>query len=117
LEWQDDDKVTHQWAMPLALLQGDSADVRRELVRLGLSISPSKTARDLLASYLQVVPVESRARCVEKLGWHRDVYVTATTSIGQGSEKVVFQNSSNIEPALTISGSVAQWQDSIGRLS
>ena len=64
LEWQDDDKVTHQWAMPLALLQGDSADVRRELVRLGLSISPSKTARDLLASYLQVVPVESRARCV-----------------------------------------------------
>src|SRR3989338_3191610 len=46
LEWQDDDGITHQWAMPLALLQGDASDVRRELARLGLTISPSKTARD-----------------------------------------------------------------------
>ncbi|USQ14918.1 DUF927 domain-containing protein [Legionella lytica] len=92
LEWQDDDKVTHQWAMPLALLQGDSIDVRRELARLGLSISPSKSARDLLASYLQIVAVENRARCVDRLGWHQDVYVTASMSIGQSSEKVVFQN-------------------------
>src|SRR3989338_247803 len=36
LEWQDDDGITHQWAMPLALLQGDASDVRRELARLGL---------------------------------------------------------------------------------
>ncbi|HCE5644852.1 TPA: DUF927 domain-containing protein, partial [Legionella pneumophila] len=45
LEWLDDDGIKHQWAMPLALLQGDSSDVRRELARLGLAISPSKTAR------------------------------------------------------------------------
>ncbi|AMV13834.1 DUF927 domain-containing protein [Legionella pneumophila serogroup 1] len=117
LEWQDDDKVTHQWAMPLALLQGDSIDVRRELARLGLSISPSKSARDLLASYLQIVAVEDRARCVDKLGWHQDVYVTASMSIGQSSEKVVFQNTNSIEPALTISGTVEQWRDTIGRLA
>ncbi|CEG59369.1 DUF927 domain-containing protein [Legionella fallonii] len=117
LEWQDDDKVTHQWAMPLALLQGDSIDVRRELVRLGLSISPSKSARDLLASYLQVVAVEDRARCVDKLGWHQDVYVTASMSIGQSTEKVVFQNTNSIEPALTVSGTVSQWRDTIGRLA
>jgi putative DNA primase/helicase len=90
LEWQDDDRVMHQWAMPLALLQGDSSDIRRELARLGLTISPSKTARDL-ASYLQIVPIEARARCVDKLGWHGDVYVTSTESIGQSSELVVFQ--------------------------
>ena len=69
LEWQDDDGVKHQWAMPLALLQGDASEVRRELSRLGLAISPGKTAHDLLTSYLQVFPVEVRARCVEKLGW------------------------------------------------
>lgn len=77
LEWVDDDGVKHQWAMPLALLQGDSSDVRRELARLGLTISPSKSARDLLASYIQVFPVEERARCVDKLGWYKDVFVTA----------------------------------------
>ena len=36
LEWIDDDGIKHQWAMPLALLQGDSTDMRRELASLGL---------------------------------------------------------------------------------
>lgn len=50
--------------MPLALLQEDSSDIRRELARLGLTISPSKTLRELLASYLQVVPIEARSKIV-----------------------------------------------------
>ncbi len=29
LEWRDDDGIIHQWAMPLALLQGDASEVRR----------------------------------------------------------------------------------------
>lgn len=85
LEWQDEDGITHQWAMPLALLQGDASDVRRELAKLGLSISPNRTARDLLASYLQVFPVEARARCVDKLSWHGDVFVTGLQTCAKPS--------------------------------
>ena len=29
LEWQDADKVRHQWSMPLELLQGDGIELRR----------------------------------------------------------------------------------------
>ncbi len=117
LQWQDDDGVTHQWVMPQALLQGDASEVRRELARLGLNISPSKTARDLVAAYLQVMPVETRARCVDKLGWHDGIYVTASESIGETHEKVVFQNTNSIEPALSVSGTVEQWRDTVGRLA
>jgi uncharacterized protein (DUF927 family) len=117
LEWQDDDGITHQWAMPLALLQGDASDVRRELARLGLAISPNKTARDLLTSYLQLFPIEARARCVDRLGWHGEVFVTSSQSIGQSTEKIVFQNTNAIEPALSSSGTVEEWRDSIGRLA
>ncbi len=117
LEWQDDDCITHQWAMPLSLLQGDSSDVRRELARLGLSISPNRAARDLITSYLQVFPVEARARCVDKLGWHGDIFVTAGQCIGQTTEKIVFQNTNSIEPALSSKGSVEEWRDSVGRLA
>ncbi|QDP72140.1 DUF927 domain-containing protein [Legionella israelensis] len=117
LEWQDDDGITHQWAMPLSLLQGDSSDVRRELARLGLSISPNRAARDLLTSYLQVFPVEARARCVDRLGWYEDIFVTAGQCIGQSTEKIVFQNTNAIEPALSSKGSVEEWRDSIGRLA
>lgn len=117
LEWQDDDGITHQWAMPLSLLQGDCSDIRRELARLGLNISPNRAARDLLASYLQVFLVEDRARCVDKLGWHGDVFVTASQCIGQSTEKIVFQNSNAIEPASSTKGTVDEWRDSIGNLA
>ena len=117
LEWQDDDEITHQWPMPLALLQGDASNVRRELARLGLNISPNSAARDLLASYLQVFPVDARARCVDKFSWHGDVFVTVSQYIGQSTEKIVFQNTNAIEPAVSIKGSVEEWRDSICRLA
>ena len=117
LEWRDDDKVRHQWAMPLELLQGDGSDVRRELARLGLSIAPSKAARDLLASFLQVWPVQARARCVERLGWHGAVYVTPAESIGQDDEIVVFQNAHALEPAFAVSGTAEEWRDSVAALA
>lgn len=117
LEWQDDDRVTHRWAMPLDLLQGDGADMRRELASMGLTIAPTKAARDMLASYVQVWKVEDRARCVERLGWHGGVYVTAHESIGENGELVVFQNAHAVEPALSQAGAVDDWRQSVGALA
>lgn len=62
-------------------------------------------------------PVEARARCVERLGWCGDVYVTPAESIGQGKEFTVFQNAHAIEPAFATAGTVDEWRDSIGRLA
>lgn len=117
LEWRDDDRVRHQWAMPLELLQSDGTDMRRELARMGLSIAPGKAQRDLLASYVQVWPVEHRARCVERLGWYGSVYVTPAESIGQDDEIVVFQNAHAIDPALSSAGTLDEWRGSVARLS
>ncbi|PQO87272.1 hypothetical protein C5614_31210 [Massilia phosphatilytica] len=117
LEWLDDDCVRHHWAMPLELLQSDGTDMRRELARMGLSIAPGKAQRDLLASYVQVWPVENRARCVERLGWHGGVYVTPSESIGQEDEIVVFQNAHAIDPALSTAGTLEEWRASVARLA
>ncbi|QOY96575.1 DUF927 domain-containing protein [Massilia sp. UMI-21] len=115
LEWHDDDRVRHQWAMPLELLQSDGTDMRRELARMGLSIAPGKAQRDLLASYVQVWPVENRARCVERLGWHGSVYVTPSESIGQQDEIVVFQNAHAIDPALSSAGTLDDWRATVAQ--
>jgi uncharacterized protein (DUF927 family) len=117
IEWRDDDGVRHQWAMPMELLQGDGADLRRELARCGLQIAPNKAERDLLLTYLQVRPVEARARSVERLGWSGGTYVTPSEAIGQGDEIVVFQNPHAIEPALAIAGSAEEWRDTVGALA
>lgn len=117
LEWTDDDGVPHRWAMPMELLQGDGGDVRRELARQGLSIAPAGRTRDLLASYLQIWPTDARARCVDRLGWHGDAYLTPSETIGNDSELVVFQNAHALEPALSVSGTTADWRNSVARLA
>lgn len=117
LEWLDDDRVAHQWAMPLELLEGDGGDMRRELARLGVHIATSKAARDLLAAYIKVWPVQHRARCVDRLGWHGDVFITPSGVIGASDESVVFQNAHAIEPAMCVSGTADAWRDSVAALA
>ncbi|MGA4104370.1 DUF927 domain-containing protein [Ralstonia nicotianae] len=117
LRWSDDDGVWHYWAMPLDLLQGDGADMRKELSRLGLAISPNKAARDLLSAYIQVWSVDDRARCVDRLGWYGPVYVTADETIGESCELVVFQNAHALQPALSQAGTVDEWVEAIGLLA
>lgn len=117
LEWQDDDGIKHQWAMPLELLEGDGSDVRRELAQQGLHIASAQTARHLLAAYIKTWQVEGRARCVDRLGWLGDVYVTPLGSIGHTSELVVFQNGHAIEPAYSESGTADEWCDCVAALA
>jgi putative DNA primase/helicase len=117
LAWNDDDGKEHQWAMPLELLEGDGSEVRRELARLGLHISPNQTERNLLQAYIKVWPVEIRARCVERLGWHGNVFVMPSESIGTATELIVFQNAHAIEHAYSESGSVEAWRESVASIA
>ncbi len=117
LEWRDDDGARHQWAMPLELLEGDGADVRRELASRGLHVSPTKAARELLAAYLKVWPVEDRARCVAALGWHGSAYALPDSALGADGERVVFQNAHAIEPAFAQRGTAEGWRDSVAALA
>lgn len=117
LEWCDDDGKVHRWPMPLELLEGDGTDVRRELARLGLQISSNQTERGLLAAYIKVVPVEARARCVERLGWDDGVFVLPAGAVGESGELRVFQNSHAVEPAYSVAGTVADWRNSVAALA
>ncbi|MFZ3193497.1 MAG: DUF927 domain-containing protein [Moraxellaceae bacterium] len=117
LEWRDPDNRLHQWAMPLELLQGDGADVRRELASRGMQIYPSRRSRELFTSYLQSYPTEQRALCVNKLGWHGGVYVMPDRASGQSDQLTVFQNPHGLEPAFSQLGTLQQWRDHVAVLA
>jgi uncharacterized protein (DUF927 family) len=117
LHWHDADKVPHSWTMPAALLEGDSAEFRRELAHQGLSIGAGRRVCELLENYIKTTPVKARVRCVERLGWHGGVYVTPNEVMGQSGDTVVFQNASGADPALSTAGTVEQWRDSVARLA
>ncbi len=114
LEWFDDDDVRHQWAMPLELLEGDGTDVRRELARLGLHIATGRSARDLLAAYIKVWPLDQRSRCVDRLGWHGAVYTLPSQTIGDAGELVVFERDQ--KPHLQL-WARPKWRDSVAALA
>ncbi len=117
LAWPDRDGKLHEWAMPMELLQGDGSEVRAYLAAGGAEISTAGRARNLFNSYLQLWPVQARARCTQRPGWHNGVYVMPDQVIGDDSEKVVFQNISPVEPAFSVSGSVEAWRDNVACLA
>ena len=97
LQWMDDDGNEHQWAMPLAKLEGDGQEVRQQLASGGVHIGQQRQIREHLALYIKTWPVEDRATCVDSLGWHAGVYVTAAESVGEADERILFQRSRGLE--------------------
>ncbi len=117
LEWNDNDGITHQWAMPISMLNIDGAQVRSVLMSKGLSVAASKPYRELLSIALQVWPQEKRAVCVPRIGWYKGVYVLPTYCIGETKEQIVYQSESTLEPAFSIKGTPEEWCNHVARLA
>ncbi|WP_250528621.1 DUF927 domain-containing protein [Caballeronia sp. ATUFL_F1_KS4A] len=92
LEWKDADDHPHVWAMPMEMLRSDGADMRGELARLGLDISPSFRARNKLTEYVTTAKPRARCRCVTRTGWHNGAFVFPDRTIGESAERVIFQS-------------------------
>lgn len=114
LKWHDADNKLHQWAMPLALLQGDAREYRRELANQGLLITTNQKHRVYLDAYIQDYPAYQRALCVSKLGWYGERYVLPDTTLGgDNNELIVYQSSHAINSTLAQKGSLDDWRDKL----
>lgn len=116
LQWHDDERRLHQWAMPMNLLKGDGSDIRGELFDQGVMISPEKKSRDLLSVYLGSYPIDTFALCVDRLGWHGLRYVMPQQTYGQqDGQLTVFQQTSVMAASFYAQGSLADWQQQISQ--
>lgn len=114
LTWRDADNQLHQWAMPLALLQGDAREYRKELASQGLVITTNQKQRGYLDAYIQGYPTQKRARCVSKLGWQGERYVLPDKTLGgNDDELIVYQSSHAINSTLAQKGSLDKWRDEL----
>jgi putative DNA primase/helicase len=120
LQWHDPDGHRHEWAMPMAALQGDGAEVRRELAAGGLLLNSSKKAREALAQYIAETDTPHRARGVDRTGWHAGaagamVFVFPDTTIGNAGEIVRYQSDASGHRYAT-AGTLAGWQTQVAAL-
>ncbi|MCF9047126.1 DUF927 domain-containing protein [Acinetobacter nectaris] len=117
LQWKDDADVEHTWALPMETLQTDGAEMRKALAHMGVTLSTSKSARDLFQTYLANYPVNKFATCVNRVGWHEHQYILPNKVVGENSrgELIVYQSTYNLIDKYVQRGALNDWQDNVSK--
>ena len=115
LEWHDADGVKHTQALSMELFQSDGIELRKALAYQGVIIAPDGKARNLLQSYLMSYPTDSRALCVDRVGWHDNVFVLPNRQVGQhdNGDLIVYQTTQGLDSNYQSNGTLEQWQKDI----
>ena len=116
LRFTDREGTRRVWAMPYELLCADGADLRRELLSMGLAISPRHRAE--LGEYLQHKTPKKRMLCTSRTGWAGSgAFVLPDGVIGPDAGGVVFQDGGRIGKGHGVAGTVESWRSSVSRLA
>ncbi|MCB1506870.1 MAG: DUF927 domain-containing protein [Hyphomicrobiaceae bacterium] len=99
------------WAMPMELLKGDGADLRGELLAMGLELD--LFGRQTLARYLQESTPRTRVRCALQVGWCGDVFVLPDAVIGPNAPGVIFQSGERSHDEHRQAGTLDGWRTEI----
>lgn len=102
-----------QWAMPARMLAGDGGEYRAALLGMGLRIAPSPRARNLLTQYVQSRQPAEYATCTDRIGWHGRAFVLPHETIGDDTERIVFQTENAQENTFRVKGTPEQWAQRI----
>lgn len=108
-----------RWLMPLAMLAGDGTAYRSELLDMGFMTPTDNNRRRWLTDYLQSRNPTDRVRLVDRVGWQGRAFVlpkeTLTHAGADPAERLMFHSEAPAEDTFTRRGTVAQWQERIGR--
>lgn len=114
LVFPDRDGQEHHWAMPMSMLARGGDDLREELYRQGLDITPAAKVRHKLAEYIGQAQPEAKARCVLRTGWHDGAFVLPTKTYGERpGEPVIFQGVTVDGVALGTAGTLDGWRNHV----
>lgn len=112
LKFQDTNGQWHEWAMPMHMLKGNGDELRGELLNQGVTFNPKK--RSDIINYIMTQQTYRKITAVDRVGWHDDVFVLPNQVIGKGD--VVFQSEAVAESEFQTKGTLADWQQEIGKL-
>lgn len=118
LKWKDDNEVEHTQALSMELFQTDGADLRKALSYQGVMIAPDQRARNLFQCYLMSYQTGQYALCVDRVGWHDDVFVLPHKQIRQSSsDLIVYQANNALDNRYQSKGTLEQWRSNVAQLA
>ena len=113
----DRDGTVHRYAMPMSMMAGSGEVYRAELLHRGMTISAHPHARQWLGNYLSMWRPGGKARCVDRIGWHKSAFVLPDRTYGYtGGEKVLLQTVGTA-PAFACEGTLDGWRREIAALA
>ncbi|GGC98737.1 DUF927 domain-containing protein [Undibacterium terreum] len=113
LEFNDPDGNPKRWAMPASMLAGDGNQYRQALLDMGLLIGAGLQAKNQLTVYIQTTDTDARVRCVDRIGWHDDVYVLPDYTIGDSEDRVMFQAAGGVVSQFKQKGRLDDWRTNV----
>ena len=116
LAFTDSAHKPKQWAMPARMLAGDGGEYRAILLGMGLRLSSSSRARNLLTQYIQTRQPDEHATCTDRVGWHGHSFVLPHETIGDDTERIVFQSENAMENTYRVRGNVDDWKERVSAL-
>ncbi len=118
LRFSDPDGNPKTWAMPSALLSGDSGEWAARLRDMGLRMAPGTVPRNMIARYIDTRESAERVTCTAVVGWHGPVFVLPSCTIGTRPDRrtYVFQSDTGMEDTLRHRGTLAQWRAEVAAL-
>ncbi len=118
LKWMDDSGVEHTQALSMELFQTDGADLRKALAYQGVMIAPDQRARNLFQCYLMSYRTGQYALCVDRVGWHGDVFVLPHQNFGQNNsgDLIVYQSNNSLDNRYQCKGTLEQWRSNVAQI-
>ena len=118
LKWNDDNGKEHTQALSMELFQTDGADLRKALSYQGVMIAPDQRARNLFQCYLMSYQTDEYALCVDRVGWHDDVFVLPHEQIGKSNgDLIVYQANNALDNRYQSEGTLEQWRSNVAQLA
>lgn len=116
LTFKDPDSTSKSWSMPMELLASDGAEIRRNLLNLGVELAIGGKERILFLIYLQSTKPTKRVQCVNRIGWHDKKFVLPSRVVGEKpSEPNLILQAQNPDKSISSSGTLDQWRENVGR--
>ncbi len=114
LELTDKDGTEHRFALPMSMLTGQPSEYLKPLVNKGLTYDNEQ--KNHLHRYLSEANPINMARCVDKTGWFKRIFVLPNEVIGETDETIIFQSNSSMPKGFEESGTLDEWREHVSSL-
>ena len=110
IQFSDKDGKQHIVLIPYESFMGEAQDALKVIANNGLMPPRQSLKKNVFIQYIQNYPINKRFRCVDRVGWHGECYVTPNQTYGKNSTEELLFSCEGINP-YTTKGTFEGWKE------